>query len=105
MLRLIFGIFGLLVFLPFTARAQACRYEQSAIEIPDAAPSKKLALTFDDGPNPETTPHVLDVLRKYHIHATFFLIGENIAGNETIVKRILREGHLVGNHSFTHPLK
>ena len=80
-----------------------CRYSQEAIDIPGPIPFNKLALTFDDGPNPDTTPRVLDVLRKYNIKATFFLIGENMVGNESLVKRILRDGHAIGNHTFTHP--
>jgi len=63
---------------------------------------KMLALTFDDGPHPEHTPRVLDVLKQYHVKATFFIIGERITGNEEIVKRIHADGHQTGNHSFTH---
>ncbi len=86
-----------------TSPAPVCRYPKEAIDIPDEPPVHKIALTFDDGPNPETTPHVLDVLKKYNIKATFFLIGENIVDNENIVRRELREGHNIGNHTYTHP--
>ncbi len=64
--------------------------------------AKLIALTFDDGPHPVYTPQVLDVLKQYNVKATFFVIGERITGNEDIVKRTHAEGHLVGNHSFTH---
>ena len=63
---------------------------------------KLLALTFDDGPHPEYTPQVLDVLKQYDVKATFFVIGERIAGNEDILKRMPAEGHQIGNHSFSH---
>ena len=61
-----------------------------------------LSLTFDDGPSPATTPVVLDVLKKHKVKATFFIIGKNIGGNEEVLRRILGEGHLIGNHSWSH---
>ena len=64
--------------------------------------SMKIALTFDDGPHPRYTPEILDILKKYDVKATFFLIGENIALYPKLVERILREGHEIGNHTFTH---
>ncbi len=63
---------------------------------------KKVMLTFDDGPINATTEKVLDVLKKHHIKALFFLIGKNIKGNEQIVKQIIEQGNSIGNHSFTH---
>ncbi len=66
-------------------------------------PNKQLALTFDDGPDPAWTPQVLDVLARNHIQATFFLIGSNVAKWPELAQRIVREGHVVGNHTFTHP--
>lgn len=65
---------------------------------------KVVALTFDDGPDGNTTPQALDILAKYHIKATFFVQGKNIAGNESILKRMKSEGHEVGNHSWNHPV-
>lgn len=62
----------------------------------------KVALTFDDGPHPVYTPKLLEGLKKRKIHATFFLIGKNIEGNETIVKQIQQEGHLIGSHTYNH---
>ncbi|MDP2687357.1 MAG: polysaccharide deacetylase family protein [Aequorivita sp.] len=59
-------------------------------------------LTFDDGPIPEVTPWVLDELKKYNAKATFFCIGENIKKHPEIFRRILAEGHSVGNHTFNH---
>ena len=63
---------------------------------------KYVALTFDDGPSPQTTATLLDGLKERGAHATFFLIGEQIAGNEDLVRRMKDEGHQVGGHSYTH---
>jgi cellulose synthase/poly-beta-1,6-N-acetylglucosamine synthase-like glycosyltransferase/peptidoglycan/xylan/chitin deacetylase (PgdA/CDA1 family) len=64
---------------------------------------KKINLTFDDGPDGVYTPQILDILKKYNIKATFFTVGNNIEDNLSIVKRIIQEGHEIGNHTFTHP--
>lgn len=61
-----------------------------------------LYLTFDDGPVPEITAWVLDLLKKYEAKATFFCIGRNAENNPEIYQRILEEGHAVGNHSYNH---
>jgi len=63
----------------------------------------ELALSFDDGPDPVWTPKILDVLKKYHVHATFMVIGEEAEENVGLLKRYIREGHEIGNHTFTHP--
>ena len=62
-----------------------------------------VALTFDDGPNPAATPELLDLLKREGISATFFCIGKDVAQHPEITARIAAEGHLVANHSFTHP--
>ena len=62
----------------------------------------RAALTFDDGPHATYTPLLLDGLRKRGIHATFFLMGKNIRGNEEIVTQMQRDGHLIGNHTYDH---
>jgi peptidoglycan/xylan/chitin deacetylase (PgdA/CDA1 family) len=62
---------------------------------------KVVALTFDDGPSPYTHL-VLDILARNHIHGTFFLIGQQVRGNEALLRRSLREGNVLGNHTFTH---
>jgi len=61
-----------------------------------------LLLTFDDGPHPEITPIILDILKKYKIQATFFCVGDNIEKNKALVERIIDEGHFVGNHTNSH---
>ncbi|MDD5570084.1 MAG: polysaccharide deacetylase family protein [Bacteroidales bacterium] len=62
---------------------------------------KVIALTFDDGPS-EYTPQILDILNEYQVKAAFFCIGNKIDGNENILKRMDAEGHIMGNHSYTH---
>ncbi|HYR57482.1 MAG TPA: glycosyltransferase, partial [Chthoniobacteraceae bacterium] len=61
-----------------------------------------VAITFDDGPDPRWTPRVLDVLRSRGVKAAFFLVGRNCEANPGLVARILREGHEIGNHTFSH---
>jgi peptidoglycan-N-acetylglucosamine deacetylase len=63
----------------------------------------QLAMTFDDGPDPEWTPKILDVLNREHVPGTFFLIGIQAEKFSSLTKRIYREGHEIGNHTFTHP--
>lgn len=62
----------------------------------------KVALTFDDGPHPVYTPQLLDGLKERGVHATFFVVGKNILGNEALLKRMETEGHLIGNHTYSH---
>ena len=64
---------------------------------------KKIAITFDDGPDPQWTPKILDVLKEKGVQATFFLIGVEAEKNPGLTKRIYAEGHEIGNHTFTHP--
>ncbi len=65
---------------------------------------KEVVLTFDDGPVPGTTPHVLETLRQDCVRATFFLLGRNAAAHPEIARRIAAGGHSVGHHSYSHPL-
>lgn len=65
---------------------------------------RSLYLTFDDGPHPEYTPPLLDLLARHGAKASFFLIGKQIDANRALTRRIVEEGHTLGNHSFTHPL-
>ena len=62
-----------------------------------------VALTFDDGPDPAWTPQVLDELRAAHVQATFFVIGANVVAHPDLARRIVAEGHEIGNHTYTHP--
>jgi peptidoglycan-N-acetylglucosamine deacetylase len=67
------------------------------------AGSKQIALTYDDGPNDPHTLKLLDVLAKDDVHATFFLIGRYVEQRPDIVRDVLKAGHAIGNHTFTHP--
>lgn len=64
---------------------------------------KKVAISFDDGPDSEWTPKILDILKQYNVKAVFLMIGEEAEKNVGIMQRVYREGHEIGNHSFTHP--
>jgi peptidoglycan/xylan/chitin deacetylase (PgdA/CDA1 family) len=63
----------------------------------------ELALTFDDGPNPAWTPRLLDLLAGHEVRATFFLVGQFAEEEPELVRRIVAAGHLIGNHSWSHP--
>lgn len=64
---------------------------------------KEIVLTFDDGPNPEYTEEILDILNEYQVKASFFVIGNKAIQNQDIVERIHRDGHEIGIHTFSHP--
>ncbi|MDP4239299.1 MAG: glycosyltransferase [Bacteroidota bacterium] len=68
-----------------------------------ASNPKKIALTFDDGPNSDYTPKILDILKEKNCPATFFVTGTNIQNNIPLIRREYREGHEIGNHTYTHP--
>ncbi|HEU5376609.1 MAG TPA: polysaccharide deacetylase family protein [Ktedonobacteraceae bacterium] len=63
----------------------------------------EIALTFDDGPNPDNTPQILNILKKYRIHATFFDLGRLVELYPDLVKQEIAEGNVVGNHTWSHP--
>lgn len=64
---------------------------------------KVVALTYDDGPHPVYTPQLIDILDKYHVKATFFMIGREMNKHPDIVKDLAKHGHVVANHTYTHP--
>jgi peptidoglycan/xylan/chitin deacetylase (PgdA/CDA1 family) len=82
---------------PSPSPAKLATYSQVRVDQP------YIAMTFDDGPSSENTPRLLEMLKQRNIKATFFLIGQNAAANPDLVRRILAEGHEIGNHSWTHP--
>lgn len=84
---------------PAAARARQVPTPETRI---DAGPMV-MALTFDDGPSPQYTPQVLDVLRDHGVHATFFVCGDNVGRYPDVVRRIGAEGHMLGNHTWSHP--
>lgn len=66
--------------------------------------SEEILLTFDDGPHPQHTPQLLDALQRHGVKAVFFLIGNHAKNHPQLVKRMVNEGHLLGNHTMTHPV-
>ena len=68
----------------------------------DDSPRPRVALTFDDGPHPVYTKRLLDGLQSRGIRATFFVVGENISGSEDLIRRMADEGHVIGNHTYSH---
>jgi peptidoglycan/xylan/chitin deacetylase (PgdA/CDA1 family) len=79
--------------------------QDAKIEFIKSGPTdgQRIALTFDDGPTPGVTDRILDELKRRKLHATFFMIGQRIATAPDLARRVLAEGHDVGNHTFTHP--
>lgn len=87
----------------YAAHPNMQNWKDQKLVITDVKTSQKLvSLTFDDGPDPQNTPAVLDVLKKHNTVATFFLIGSRAEKNPALVKRIASEGHEIGNHSMNH---
>jgi peptidoglycan/xylan/chitin deacetylase (PgdA/CDA1 family) len=82
-------------------REQASTY--SWISPVDCKLEPCIALTFDDGPNPYTTPQIVSILEKEHVHASFFMVGSRVHGNEALLRRMFQDGDEIGNHSWTHP--
>lgn len=72
------------------------------VQSKNAFPKPHVLLTFDDGPNPQTTPIVLDLLKEYNVTAIFFVIGTKAKSENELVKRIMDDGHFIGNHTFSH---
>lgn len=65
---------------------------------------KMVALTFDDGPDPSTTPQALEILKRYGVKGTFFMLGKNVAAYPEVVKKVHKEGHEIGIHTWDHPI-
>ena len=71
--------------------------------MPLGDPPKYVAMTYDDGPHPDRTPRLLDMLRARNIRATFYVTGLNAQRHPQILRRMINEGHEIGNHSYSHP--
>ncbi|HET9628679.1 MAG TPA: glycosyltransferase [Novosphingobium sp.] len=95
-----------LAFDPHTGQITAEAYGQLplpyVVQRTGARP-KQVALTFDDGPDPDWTPKILATLEQYHVPATFFIVGESGASNRGLLQRMVADGDELGNHSYTHP--
>lgn len=90
------------VFMAIIVTFESRRNENIINSIPTAR--KMIALTFDDGPHPVNTPRLLSMLNKYHIRATFFMIGAAMKKYPFIVQQVIAKGHSIGNHTYKHPL-
>lgn len=95
------GAFAVLCLIGSAVRAESLGTVQ-VIGSAEAENAKKIALTFDDGPHPVYTPLLLDGLAKRKVNATFFITGENAEAYPELVKRMQEEGHLIGNHTYSH---
>ena len=105
MSKRLFIPWGIFILLIASAIVSAGLLPASSAEISPESGSpepKFIALTFDDGPDPVYTPVLLDGLAQRGVKASFFLIGKNIDGNEDIIRRMDRDGHLIGNHTTAH---
>jgi peptidoglycan-N-acetylglucosamine deacetylase len=92
------GVAGTLVWAALSPEAQLFGPTLIAPRRPE-----EIALTFDDGPNPAATPRLLEVLARSNVRATFFLIGDFVRQRPELVREIAAAGHIVGNHTMTHP--
>lgn len=96
--RIAFGRDGDIIGVRYTALPTPYLVQRTGARNP-----RDIALTFDDGPDPDYTPRILSILEREHATATFFLIGENALEHPEILRRIVQDGNEVGNHSYTHP--
>jgi len=92
------GVAGSLTYATLSAQSQLFGRTVLAPPLPN-----QLALTFDDGPNPAATPQLLEVLARHKARATFFLIGDFVLREPTLTREIAAAGHVIGNHTMTHP--
>lgn len=106
-----FYLLSFLLVIMFTFRTYALavhpnmeNWKKEKIVVDKVITDKKIvALTFDDGPDAQFTPMILDVLKKHQARATFFVMGKKAEANPAILQRIAAEGHEIGNHSYSHP--
>lgn len=98
----IWGVYCLCVLLMLIVSGVGGKAEQTAAISANDCYENRIAITFDDGPGKGTTEKLLDGLKERGVKATFFLVGEKIEDNRELVERMYAEGHLIGNHTFTH---
>lgn len=91
-------VLGFMTYLSLDAQSQV--YGQ--VYAKGATLDKRIALSFDDGPNEPYTSQILDILQRYDVKATFFVVGANVERYPEVARRIAAEGHIVGNHSYSH---
>src|SRR5438270_4977958 len=95
------GSVGVVGYLGYATTWPSCNF-WGKVTARGPANSKGVAITFDDGPTPNSTEAVLDALAEHHAKATFFVIGQNVRRHPDLLKRIDDEGHQIGNHTFNH---
>lgn len=78
------------------------KFVKNVDNIYDGKEGKRVFLTFDDGPSASVTPYILDILKKYDIKATFFVLGNRVRDNKDLIKREYKEGHYIANHGYSH---
>ncbi|MBE6601001.1 MAG: hypothetical protein E7637_00625 [Ruminococcaceae bacterium] len=93
---LLLGCMAVCLSIPTSAASQTCAYRSVKTE------SRRIALTFDDGPHPTQTKRILDILDRYGVHATFFMVGENVENYSDAAKEVAARGNEIGNHTFSH---
>ncbi|MBJ6360226.1 polysaccharide deacetylase family protein [Paenibacillus sp. MAHUQ-46] len=90
------------VFKPLSLSELHAKYPRTFV-LSGNSSIRRVALTFDDAPDNKFTPRILDILKKEGVKATFFVLGNRAEGYPNVMKRIVREGHIIGNHSYSHP--
>lgn len=98
--RIIGGVLSLLFLLRFLTISPSAELK---VYRSVATGKKQIALTFDDGPHPTLTPRILEILDRYNVTATFFMVGQNVLNYSEAARQVIQAGHEVGNHTFTHP--
>lgn len=96
---------GLLLCCVYGNKQSASEYVQTtggSLTVSEEQDLKKIAITFDDGPHPSYTEQLLDGLKERGVHATFFVTGEHAELHPEVIKRMQEEGHLIGNHTYSH---
>ena len=98
-------VMGLLLCCVYGNKQSAPEYVQTtggSLAVSEEQDLKKIAITFDDGPHPSYTEQLLDGLKERGVHATFFVTGEHAELHPEVIKRMQEEGHLIGNHTYSH---
>ncbi len=102
--KIFISILSVLLMFLFVYKCPTVAYAQDLAALSHGKREEKtIALTFDDGPHPRYTGEILDLLERYRIKATFFMIGGNVELYPEIAKRVFQEGHEIGSHTYSHP--
>jgi peptidoglycan/xylan/chitin deacetylase (PgdA/CDA1 family) len=99
---LLVGLLGVAFYLGYQAVEAPANQIFGRTVVNGPLDRREVALTYDDGPNPPYTDRILDVLRAERVHATFFVVGRAVVADPAVVRRIVREGNAIGNHTWDH---